>query len=137
MYGITYDLAQAGRPYFEDVLVRQYERLRKAGVGTITYLTTHLSLLELVLPATPLAEVIASNGDWKACGSAVAALLEAGSLGKAVFVFAAQHAMAGDFAREIQKHLDVLEADGITEESIHVCKCACATTTSAFRAPCH
>jgi hypothetical protein len=132
-----YDLVQAGRPYFEDVLVRQYERLRKAGVGTITYLNTHLALLELVLPEKPLKEVVAANGDWKACGAAVASLLEAGSLGKTIFVFAAQHAMAGDFAKEIAQHIEKLKMEGITEESIDRCKVACARTTSSFKASYH
>jgi hypothetical protein len=127
---------EAARPYFDDTLSRQFARLKKAGVATITYLQTHSDLLLLVMPKAPLEKVLKAGGDWTKCSDSIAALLSVGNLGKTVFSFAGLHANAAAFAACIEIGLAKLETDGITTENIKIFKDAMAAKTEEYKATC-
>jgi hypothetical protein len=131
-----YDMVskQAGRRYFEDTLGRQFTRLRKCGVDTLTYIDTHKQLLSLVLPPTALDEVTAARGDWHQCAEAVAALMSSGALGKAIFHFAGMSALSSDFKEDIEKTLNILKSKPITMERIMEAKRLMANSVGAFKA---
>jgi len=131
-----YDMVskQAARRYFEDTLGRQFTRLRKCGVDTMTYIDTHRQLLGLVLPQKALDEVMAANGDWHSCAEAVANLMSSGALGKAIFHFAGMSAISSDFKEDIEKALEILKAKPITMERINETKLLMASCVGAFKA---
>lgn len=99
----------------------------------MVYLTTHADLLQLVFPAKPLQNVLAAGGDWKKVGVDVAALLDSGNLGKSLFSFAAQNAIASDFKAEVMKNLDWLQEKGINPDNIEQCKLFMQDTVSSFK----
>jgi len=127
---------EAARPYFDDTLSRQFARLKKAGVATITYLQTHSDLLQLVMPAAPLDAVLKASGDWSKVGDQVSQLLSCGNLGKTVFSFAGLHANAAAFAGCIEIALAKLADDGITAENIQIFKDTMSEKTEEYKATC-
>ncbi len=126
---------QVARPYFDDCLTRQFNRLKKAGVKTTTYIETRLKLLTLVLPKEPLEKVIQASGDFSQVTEEVQELLSAGPLGKSLFSFAGLHANAGQYQKAIEGLLDELMASGVSSQSIQKVKEEAAAKATAFKAP--
>ena len=114
-YAISWQVA---KPYFDECLGRQFNRLKKASVKTSTYLDTHAGLLELVLPKTPLKAVLAAKGDWAAVDAEIQLLLGAGNLGKSLFTFAGLSANAASFQREIGQLLDIVVQGKFSQAAI-------------------
>lgn len=124
---------KVARPYFEDTLARQFSRLRKAGVTTMTYVETHKDLLKLVLPPDALEDVIKAGGDWGKCGTAVSKLLDGSLLGKTIFHAAGAFALSADFQKDLDKILAQLETKGISAETITEAKVQLAEATDSFK----
>jgi hypothetical protein len=122
------------RPYFDECLTRQFNRLKKAGVKTTTYIETHLRLLTLVLPREPLEKVIQAKGDFSKVTEEVQELLSAGPLGKSLFSFAGLHANAAQYQKAIDGLLDELMASGVSNKSIEKFKEEAAARATAFKA---
>lgn len=127
-------IPQVARPYFDDTLTRQYNRLKKAQVKTITYLETHSDLLGLVLPRQPLLAAVACHGEWGLAKDAILELLATGPLGKALFTFAGLSANSGAFMKGIDGLLEKLATEGFTDDKINEFKKDAAALTTEFEA---
>ena len=129
-------ICQVARPYFEDTLGRQFNRLKKARVKTITYLDTHVDLLCLVLPSKPLHDAVAARGDWASCQDAIQLLLAAGPLGKDLFTFAGLSANAASFEKHIEDLLKDIATSkyGFSDINIKEFKAAAAKRTDEYQA---
>ena len=129
-------ICQVARPYFEDTLGRQFNRLKKARVTTTTYLDTHSDLLCLVLPSQPLLDAVAARGDWTSCQDAIQTLLAAGPLGKALFTWAGLAANAASLEKHIEALLvDIsIGRDAFCDTKIKEFKAAAAAKTDEYQA---
>ena len=122
------------KPHFDDCLSRQFNRLKKASVKTMTYLETHAELLSLVLPKGPLDAVISAQGDWGKASDHVEALLGSGPLGRALFTFAGLTANATSFQKAIDSMLDLVVQQSFSKEAIEHFKVEAAACTDQFKA---
>jgi hypothetical protein len=115
-------------------LSRQFSRLKKAQVKTITYLDTHSDLLALVLPKEPLLAAVACRGEWGQASDAIQQLLASGPLGKSLFTFAGLAANSAAFAKDIEAMLDIVIAAGFDDSKINDFKAQAAKKTEEFQA---
>ena len=114
--------------------VRQYHRLRKAGVKTPTWVETHLGIAGIVLPRDDLNAVVASGlHNWRQVSPQVARLTSASKLGAAVFGALAGKVNSYAFEQDIMKHVTELLETRLTTKDIDNSKAKCEVVVLQFK----
>ena len=88
-YANTQDaVREALKPVMDAVLTRTWARLHKNSVKVETFITTHRSLLALVMNETDLAAIAACGGNWSSVPEPIRRVTESSSVGALCFQFA-------------------------------------------------
>jgi hypothetical protein len=126
---------QAAKTYFDDMLCRQFARMKKAGVSPKTWIANHVELCKLVLPAVPLLAVVASAGKWHLVPMEIQQLMAHSSLGKTIFNMAGLAVNAHAYKQKITELLDQVLNDKFSEEAIAKFRLEAEAAAEVFKAP--
>eukprot|EP00972_Heterocapsa_arctica_P016206 2390031-Heterocapsa_arctica.AAC.1 len=71
-------------------LSRQFLRMKKSGVRPHTWLSNHMDLMGLLVPAVDLEAVIKAAGEWDGVSEHIQNLMDSSEVGRTVFSFCSQ-----------------------------------------------
>lgn len=126
---------QAAKVYFDDMLCRQFSRMKKAGVNPKTWLANHVGLCKLVLPAVPLLAVVASAGRWHLVPMEIQQLMAHSALGKTIFNMAGLAVNAHAYKQKITELLDQVVNESFSEKAVNKFKMEAEAAAEVFKAP--
>ena len=121
--------------YFDDMLCRQFSRMKKAGVNPKTWLANHVGLCKLVLPAVPLLAVVASAGRWHLVPMEVQQLMAHSALGKTIFNMAGLAVNAHAYKQKIAELLNEVVNENLSEKAIANFRHEAEAAAQVFKAP--
>ena len=118
----------------DSALARQFLRLKRSGVRPHTWLTNHLAMVGILVPATDLRKVVEAAGEWEAVATNIKNLMDSSLIGRTVFGFCAHLVNASQYKATLEKLLDDLKDAGISAESVDVYKKKAQTAADHFTA---
>ena len=125
---------KASKSYFDDMLCRQFARMKKAGVRPSTWLANHVALCELVPPSVPLHAVVASQGSWSTVSAELEQLMSHSSLGKQIFNMAGLAVNAHTYKTKITELLTTCVDAGFSDDAVATFKKEAEEAADAFKA---
>jgi hypothetical protein len=131
---LTLRCTQAAKTYFDDMLCRQFARMKQAGVRPSTWLENHVGLCKLVLPAVPLTAVVASGGQWHEVSREIQQLMAHSALGRTIFNMAGLAVNSHAYRQKITELLDKVVEDGFSEEALATFRKDAEAAAETFKA---
>lgn len=121
------------KPHFDISLSHQWGRMKKAGVGVLTWLGTHRELVTLLLDEADVDAVMSAKGSWTSVGPQVARLTSAGHLGKALFGFAGQLVNSSAFGDEVAALVKDFVAKPVSMDTLAVVRQNCESLVERYK----